>query len=76
MIDGCPCPACEQGLSRAYLHYLLRARELTAVRLVTLHNLVFVAEVVRSLRASIEQGRLAEAAAALRAGDRPTWCTD
>src|SRR5579884_3015284 len=39
ILDGCPCPACSPAFSRAYLHYLLRARELTALRLVTLHNL-------------------------------------
>ena len=27
---GCPCPACSTGLSRAYLSYLVRAKELTA----------------------------------------------
>ena len=39
ILEGCPCPACSRGYTRAYLHYLLRARELTALRLVTLHNL-------------------------------------
>ena len=29
ILDGCPCPACAHGYSRAYLHYLLRAHELT-----------------------------------------------
>ena len=29
ILDGCPCPACSAGFSRAYLHYLLRAHELT-----------------------------------------------
>src|SRR5207248_643503 len=26
LLEGCPCPACRHGHSRAYLHYLLRAR--------------------------------------------------
>src|SRR6202042_349991 len=42
ILDGCPCPACSAGFSRGYLHYLLRAHELTGLRLVTLHNLSFV----------------------------------
>jgi queuine tRNA-ribosyltransferase len=71
ILEGCRCPACAAGYSRAYLHYLLRAGELTAVRLLTLHNLSFVARLMDDLRAGIEQGRLAEVAAALRAGATP-----
>jgi queuine tRNA-ribosyltransferase len=71
ILDGCPCPACARGYSRAYLHYLLRARELTAVRLLTLHNLSFVARLMADLRAGIETAELAEVAAALRAGASP-----
>jgi queuine tRNA-ribosyltransferase len=79
ILYGCPCPACAAGYSRAYLHYLLRARELTGPRLVTLHNLSFMARVMADLRAAIATGRLAETAAALRAGAAPggaTSCTD
>ena len=43
ILEGCPCPACSAGFSRGYLHYLLRAHELTGLRLVTLHNLSFMA---------------------------------
>jgi queuine tRNA-ribosyltransferase len=65
ILADCPCAACSQGFSRAYLHYLLRARELTAMRLVTLHNLSFVARVMEDLRAGIDTGRLGQVAAAL-----------
>ena len=77
ILDGCPCPACTAGYSRAYLHYLLRAGELTALRLVTLHNLSFIARLMQDLRSAIEQGRLADVAAALMAGAAPgvTSCT-
>ena len=71
ILDGCPCPACSAGFSRAYLHYLLRAGELTAVRLLTLHNLSFVARLMADLRDAIDLGRFAEVAAALRAGAAP-----
>jgi queuine tRNA-ribosyltransferase len=71
ILDGCPCPACTRGYSRAYLHYLLRARELTAVRLLTLHNLSFMARVMADLREAIAAGRLADVAAALRVGAAP-----
>ncbi|HEV3053592.1 MAG TPA: tRNA guanosine(34) transglycosylase Tgt [Solirubrobacteraceae bacterium] len=72
ILDGCPCPACAGGYSRAYLHYLLRAGELTALRLVTLHNLSFVARMMVDLRAGIDSGTLPAVAAALRAGAAPT----
>ena len=71
ILDGCPCPACSAGFSRAYLHYLLRAGELTAPRLVTLHNLSFIARLMADLRAAIDGGRLREVAGALRAGAAP-----
>jgi queuine tRNA-ribosyltransferase len=68
ILDGCPCPACSGGFTRAYLHYLLRAGELTALRLVTLHNLSFIARLMADLRGAIDGGRLPEVATALRAG--------
>ncbi len=55
---GCPCPACTRH-TRGYIHYLVRARELTAVRLLTLHNLTFMALLMRRLRAAIEHGAYA-----------------
>jgi queuine tRNA-ribosyltransferase len=75
ILDGCPCPACSSGFSRAYLHYLLRAGELTGMRLVTLHNLSFVARLMEDLRSAIGDGRLGEVSAALLAGAAPTGCT-
>ncbi len=71
ILDGCACPACSAGFSRAYLHYLLRAGELTALRLVTLHNLNFIARLMDGLRDAIDAGRLDETAAALRGGAAP-----
>ena len=71
ILDGCPCPACSGGFSRGYLHYLLRAGELTALRLVTMHNLSFVARLMGDLRSAIDGGRLGEVAAALRGGAAP-----
>ena len=58
---GCPCPACTRH-TRGYIHYLVRARELTAVRLLTLHNLTFIAHLMRRLRVAIEAGKYAQEA--------------
>ena len=68
IMEGCPCPACAGGHPRGYLRYLLKARELTGVRLLTLHNLAFVSRVMQRLRSAIEDGRLAQEAAAIRSG--------
>ena len=70
-MDGCPCPACALGLTRGYLRYLARARELTGMRLFTLHNLAFVERVMRRLRDAIAEGTLAQTAKALREGAPP-----
>jgi queuine tRNA-ribosyltransferase len=71
LMEGCPCPACALGLTRGYLRYLARTRELTGMRLFTLHNLAFVERVVRRLREAIAEGTLAQTAQALRDGAAP-----
>jgi queuine tRNA-ribosyltransferase len=59
--EACDCPACREH-TRAYLHYLIRAGELTAKRLITLHNLTFMERLMRELREAIAAGRFAEEA--------------
>jgi queuine tRNA-ribosyltransferase len=69
---GCPCSACTRH-TRGYLHYLVRARELTAVRLLTMHNLTFMALLMRRLRAAVEAGKYEkEAKTLLEAGPYDT----
>jgi queuine tRNA-ribosyltransferase len=72
LAEGCPCAACATGYSRAYLHYLIRMRESTAARLLTIHNLAFLQALMAELRAAIGAGRLPEVAAAVRDG-APPW---
>jgi queuine tRNA-ribosyltransferase len=69
--DGCPCPACRHH-DRDYLSYLSRAEELTAVRLLCLHNLTYMNELVSHAREAIEQGGFAAYAEAILAGS-PPW---
>jgi queuine tRNA-ribosyltransferase len=71
LMEGCACPACAPGYARGYLAHLIRIREQTGPRLLTLHNLHFIARLMDDLRAAVAEGRLAERAAALRAGDVP-----
>jgi len=59
LVEGCPCPACTRH-TRAYLHYLTRAEELTGVRLLTLHNLTYLERLVRGAREAIAAGRYAD----------------
>lgn len=51
----CPCSAC-QNLSRAYLHYLLKAKELVVLELLTIHNITFMVRLMQSIRTSIQNG--------------------
>ena len=60
--EDCPCPACREH-TRGYLHYLSRIDELTAKRLLTLHNLTFMERLMRRLRDGIKAGDYAGASA-------------
>jgi len=70
LVEGCPCPACTQ-FSRAYVHYLSRAEELTGLRLITIHNLVYVHELVAGARRAILNGELSAYREAILAGQAP-----
>jgi queuine tRNA-ribosyltransferase len=48
----CACPTCRE-YSRAYLHHLVKCREILASRLLTYHNIHFYLQLMRSLRAEI-----------------------
>lgn len=52
----CGCPTCARW-SRAYLRHLFRLGEPTAARLLTVHNLAWLSELVVGLRAAIAEGR-------------------
>ncbi len=56
---GCACATC-RTFSRAYLHHLFRAKELLGIRLVSLHNVAFLFDLMSEIRNSIQQGRFAE----------------
>lgn len=45
------------GFSRAYLRHLMMVKEPTAARIVTLHNLWFLLDLVKRARTAIEEGR-------------------
>lgn len=55
----CSCPACRR-VSRAFVHHLLRQRELSGVVLATTHNVRFFLDFMQGLREAISSGGLAE----------------
>ncbi len=59
----CTCPACTR-FSRAYIRHLVNQQELLGHRLLTLHNLRFVLDLVAGARSAIERGELSEYKAA------------
>ncbi len=63
--DNCPCAACRR-FSRAYLHHLIKAGEVTGLVLITLHNVSFMNRLMAAVRDAIRTGRFA---AEMRA-----WC--
>jgi queuine tRNA-ribosyltransferase len=70
--EGCPCPACRGGdYTRAYLHYLIKAGELTAKRLLTLHNLTFVALLMEGMREAIHSASFDDYSRRVLAGEGP-----
>ena len=63
---ACACYTCA-NFSRAYLHHLQRANEITGARLNTIHNLHYYLDLMREARAAIEEGRYFAWADAVRA---------
>ena len=52
---GCGCPACAR-FSRAYIRHLINQQEILGVRLLSLHNLRFLIDLVAAARQAIERG--------------------
>ena len=53
---ACGCPVCARW-SRAYLRHLHRVGEPTADRLITVHNVAWLSDLVVGLRAAVAEGR-------------------
>ncbi|MPT47652.1 MAG: tRNA guanosine(34) transglycosylase Tgt [Sphingobium sp.] len=61
----CSCPACT-GWSRAYLHHLVKAKEILGAMLMTQHNIHFYQNLMQHIRNAIAEGRFASFAQAFR----------
>jgi queuine tRNA-ribosyltransferase len=75
--ETCTCYACKGatvsdgtatgGFSRAYLHHLERCGEMLAPMLASIHNLHYYLNLVREIRAALDEGRFAAFAAQFKA---------
>lgn len=59
--EGCECQAC-RTVSRAFLHHLIRSKEITGQVLATLHNVRYYLDFIGDLREAIPSGTLANLA--------------
>ena len=66
--EGCGCPVCREGYSRAYIRHLLKAKEMLGMRFCVLHNLYFYNTMMSEIRQAIEEHRYAEYKAKKLAG--------
>ena len=53
--EGCGCPAC-RSYTRAYVHHLMKAKEMLGMRLCVLHNLYFYNHMMEEIRDAIDAG--------------------
>src|SRR4051812_13698788 len=53
--EGCACPACTR-FTRAYIRHLVNQEEILGLRLLSLHNLRFLIDLVAAARQAIERG--------------------
>ncbi len=58
--EGCGCPVCKAGYSRAYIRHLLKAGEMLGMRFCVLHNLYFYNTMMCEIRQAIEEDRYPE----------------
>ena len=56
-VHVCPCSVC-QRYSRAYLHHLLKARELLAYQFISIHNVMFMNRLLWRIRKAIKEDQL------------------
>lgn len=57
--EECDCPVCRR-YSRAYLRHLLKSGEILGLRLGVMHNLYFYNDLMRNIRAALDEGRFEE----------------
>ena len=56
---GCTCPVCTGGYTRAYIHHLVRQREMAGSILLSMHNVYYLLDLMRRAREAIVRGEYA-----------------
>ena len=51
--EDCICPTC-QKYTGAYLHHLLKSKEILGLKLISIHNISFLTTLTKDIRESIE----------------------
>ncbi len=54
--EGCQCYAC-RNFTKAYIRHLFKANEMLAYRLISIHNIHFLNQLMQDLRASLQEDR-------------------
>ena len=54
--EACGCPACSGGFSRAYIHHLVRQKEMLGSILISEHNIYYLLDLMRRAREAIIAG--------------------
>ena len=54
--EGCTCPVCRHGYSRAYIRHLFKSKEILGLRFAVLHNLSFYNRLMEEIRDAIRDG--------------------
>ena len=55
--EGCDCYACQNGFTRAYIRHLIKADEILAAQLISMHNLRFSLRLMEDARKAIAEDR-------------------
>lgn len=58
--ESCGCPACSGGFSRAYIHHLVRQKEMLGSILISEHNIYYLLDLMRRAREAIIAGTYGE----------------
>ena len=54
--EGCGCPVCRGGYSRAYVRHLVRSQETLGLRMCVMHNLYFYNNLMTNIRDALDKG--------------------
>ncbi len=60
LVEGCTCEACTGGYTRAYIRHLFVAGEMLGARLLSIHNIHFLNNLMANAREAIKENRFSD----------------